>query len=559
MIKIGRNDLCPCGSGKKYKKCCWKRENIDIPNDRYTIKGKLNEIYPLIKDWNSSLLKKANIPDYEGATFHDAIDLTITSNALSLIKNIIIGNQYSATAALNIRDIIECVTLILMYKANGISEMQLSLFPEQYKLIEYYTYVKNGQLLYEGLADLNELTKSFNEAFEKFKKASFSDSEIKKIAKTRIPFLCDKNINFNKLLQQYFPKMLYGYSLLSRIIHPSSYELQIDKEVYDEIISSIANMLIDIAEKIPSNHSSLSYRQEEFIICALNIDADDNYPLHLKNLTIKQCDELSKLANDLTSVFSGENYISHFLNIAVGTIKDIITDAILGYTENVKLKFKVIAEMFACFNKTYFSHFNNLTDKYATIMPRQHDICRCYQSLDKEIPTKTKKLVVNTFRNEFNTSSLTEEQIWKSFLKPLGFLMDKDGHTPTYTTLVKEYFNNLYKNDKTISRYCNNADILTRDYLYMLYKESNNMSHGCGYLFFANSGAWMDDIAVLQFTDMAILNTTQRLHTIFNILKDEHEKNKLIAQRLNKTLDILNEITLKKFEIYKIPKIAKPI
>ena len=21
-IKIGRNDLCPCGSGKKYKKCC---------------------------------------------------------------------------------------------------------------------------------------------------------------------------------------------------------------------------------------------------------------------------------------------------------------------------------------------------------------------------------------------------------------------------------------------------------------------------------------------------------------------------------------------------------
>jgi uncharacterized protein YecA (UPF0149 family) len=23
-IKIGRNDPCPCGSGKKYKKCCGK-------------------------------------------------------------------------------------------------------------------------------------------------------------------------------------------------------------------------------------------------------------------------------------------------------------------------------------------------------------------------------------------------------------------------------------------------------------------------------------------------------------------------------------------------------
>jgi preprotein translocase subunit SecA len=23
-LKIGRNDLCPCGSGLKYKKCCGK-------------------------------------------------------------------------------------------------------------------------------------------------------------------------------------------------------------------------------------------------------------------------------------------------------------------------------------------------------------------------------------------------------------------------------------------------------------------------------------------------------------------------------------------------------
>ena len=28
QVKVGRNDPCPCGSGKKYKKCCGK--NIDI-------------------------------------------------------------------------------------------------------------------------------------------------------------------------------------------------------------------------------------------------------------------------------------------------------------------------------------------------------------------------------------------------------------------------------------------------------------------------------------------------------------------------------------------------
>jgi tetratricopeptide (TPR) repeat protein len=30
MAKIGRNDPCPCGSGKKYKKCCLARDEARI-------------------------------------------------------------------------------------------------------------------------------------------------------------------------------------------------------------------------------------------------------------------------------------------------------------------------------------------------------------------------------------------------------------------------------------------------------------------------------------------------------------------------------------------------
>lgn len=30
--KIGRNDPCPCGSGKKYKNCCLKKKNEDLEN-----------------------------------------------------------------------------------------------------------------------------------------------------------------------------------------------------------------------------------------------------------------------------------------------------------------------------------------------------------------------------------------------------------------------------------------------------------------------------------------------------------------------------------------------
>lgn len=29
--KIGRNDLCPCGSGKKFKKCCMGKSVSDLP------------------------------------------------------------------------------------------------------------------------------------------------------------------------------------------------------------------------------------------------------------------------------------------------------------------------------------------------------------------------------------------------------------------------------------------------------------------------------------------------------------------------------------------------
>lgn len=34
MPKIGRNDPCPCGSGKKYKKCCMGKGGIveRLPN-----------------------------------------------------------------------------------------------------------------------------------------------------------------------------------------------------------------------------------------------------------------------------------------------------------------------------------------------------------------------------------------------------------------------------------------------------------------------------------------------------------------------------------------------
>lgn len=58
MGKIGRNDSCPCGSGKKYKKCCLNRpQNIsETRSDFYADIIDYDELSNSIND----LLKESN-------------------------------------------------------------------------------------------------------------------------------------------------------------------------------------------------------------------------------------------------------------------------------------------------------------------------------------------------------------------------------------------------------------------------------------------------------------------------------------------------------------------
>ena len=45
-MKINRNDPCPCGSGKKYKKCCVnKKEPVIIPDAQFEIDDGVDELY----------------------------------------------------------------------------------------------------------------------------------------------------------------------------------------------------------------------------------------------------------------------------------------------------------------------------------------------------------------------------------------------------------------------------------------------------------------------------------------------------------------------------------
>jgi hypothetical protein len=56
-MKIGRNDTCPCGSGKKYKRCCWSRnfnshpkiplKDLDMLKEEFK-KYDLSELIPML-------------------------------------------------------------------------------------------------------------------------------------------------------------------------------------------------------------------------------------------------------------------------------------------------------------------------------------------------------------------------------------------------------------------------------------------------------------------------------------------------------------------------------
>lgn len=55
--KVGRNDPCPCGSGKKYKSCCW---------------GKAHTKKKLTAKW----INQPAIPNLIERTFGDSISKT---------------------------------------------------------------------------------------------------------------------------------------------------------------------------------------------------------------------------------------------------------------------------------------------------------------------------------------------------------------------------------------------------------------------------------------------------------------------------------------------------
>ena len=97
-MKIGRNDNCPCGSGKKYKKCCLKMAELDIDCNQYTAYAVMSEGYKYhssfvlinpnekklleIRDYNKEHLKKDDVEVVEYFTSQSKKLITDVVNGL---------------------------------------------------------------------------------------------------------------------------------------------------------------------------------------------------------------------------------------------------------------------------------------------------------------------------------------------------------------------------------------------------------------------------------------------------------------------------------------------
>ncbi|MBD5131013.1 MAG: hypothetical protein HDT28_00225 [Clostridiales bacterium] len=324
-MDIGRNDPCPCGSGKKYRYCCEQKTDSEV---------RLVQLYSRIKARHKPYLF---LLDETLTLFDQAMDFSIASNALSLIKSILFLNDASATSALCLRNVMESRALIAMRDAGGIDRDKLELFNYQPALIEYDVYYGDKSLVATGCLDNEQLEKNYKQAARKFLPFVGNDyGKLEKLSRTYLPFLCDKSVTFQKIIKQYLGEQSAAYNYLTRIVHPKSIK-EISKERLDEIQTETLNYLT-------ARYGNFPIEQNDIAPAAQDVETHIREADELEQLQ----DKFQNIVNELRGLpqSSMSESVDIFNEIALALF-DIHFDHAVGLGEIVLSKFRVIAEYIA--------------------------------------------------------------------------------------------------------------------------------------------------------------------------------------------------------------------
>jgi hypothetical protein len=506
----------------------------------------LESFYSKAKYINSLLLKKSNsFSGYENAHFVEVYLFFISSHTMSLIKQILVHEVFSLSSLFNIRCIIEGYAFLKMYNNQEIEEYKLSLLNSQWKILEYNVY-KSFPEFDKILFSLEDMKQKYTQASKEYELAQNNAENISKILRSNIPYLCKKHINYESIISKCLSEdELILYKTSSLLIHPHDYG-EFKNEVIGEYLETIIGLLYKIYHQYNELHDIGLFEEMKL----LNKSSGDSYSLF--KLTNKQVKKLNKLSETFIDHFKS-NFISNVIKEFSDIWLDITTDSLFGLHEQLKVKIKMIIEISALFYYIYFKT-NNLEKSYKIL--KLHTIYKISKNMNIK---NTKKILTEDF-NDFGKEFFENQKSFENFFKnTIGFTVENK-QINNISKLVALYIGENFK-EKTMD------NLEYSSIVKLLYKESQLLSHANGYMFFANSGIWADDLFVYHVVEKMILKILNQLEALFklhrkiektnnytNLIKDISSTKNYIMNRSKEKNIIQNKPRIDKEKYFEVMK-----
>lgn len=502
----------------------------DIENEKLE---KINVLYSKVKKVNDDLMKKSNSEDgCENVEFNEIMEFYITSNAMSFLRYIVIGEKPTYSAIFNARCLVEGFAILEMYKKGDISKEKEQLFKAQYNLLEYRMYIKYPML--EGKSIYFEKLKAdYKKSLDIFKREIKDDKKLKKIIKSKIPFLCDEKISFEKIIEKYLSEdHLELYKISSLFSHPHDYGnyTNIDfNNYYDLLINDINLEFSDISNQEENNLRNslgLIYHRKNSIIN------------NIFDSTTKQVEKIRSIAKSFEEKM-GNNFITNVLNEIAKIHMDLTHDLLLGMGEQLKIKWKLLIEMMATLDYIYFNDLYNAENHYQLL--KHHTLHKLKQNLNLNSNDELED-GYNSYAKIFSNVECDIAEFKVKFNSSLGFTVTKNSNIKSLNDFVFTY---IAKEMKDI---INEQDILISDIMKIYYEESQMLSHANGYLYFSNSAAWTEYKQVyMSYENLfcVFLEKILNLYKLHETIEGNSEYKKVI-DRLSNGISYIKKLSRKK-------------
>lgn len=509
---------------------------------------------------------------------------SISSYGLSFINSVFSNNAHSPGTIMDMRCIFENIAMYYHYLNGGFSDDGKELFKLQHYILEREIYKKYP--CFDGLLYFSdEVEKSYFEARQAYKgKLELNAYELQRIIKSPVPSLLKDDMAFIEIVEKNLGENAAAmYKQLSVLVHPHDYrstidnifiDIEIEKNPYIQIT---LHLLEEVFADKPKGEE-VSFGLMEEWICYMETPHLTSY--QAREIIFSLNDELKNVL--MVAYENRLPSLARMLDQIRGITTDYLLDNTFGYTEQGEIKWKVVVEYFALFNY-YLNNPYYIGNNYLAYW---HTQIACNKALDREITQETKDKCYAEYIIVFpnGVDKATFEQVY--FEKTLGFLIDEKGEIPSLNKLAKDFLSQvsptiyggkrrvaaLKVHDKNTKQEWN-PDVLKeladgkretietplKEWLMMIYEESQIMSHATGYLFFANTGAWMDG----QYLGEFVLKFMQYiLKRLCDLLGSPEIKQKLNGKTLlNITRNYLKN-SAQRIEVYgqmlRFPKGGKP-